>query len=724
MAGNNTIKIDADFKSVTKGFETLGKELNKVAAKKVSIGIDDKRFKEAIKFQQDVLKNTEKEIKRVSLAMSEAFDPKKVEQYRKQIQLLKEDYKQASDILKGLGGGRMPSGSGGSSGGSGGGGFLGALGMGGIASKLGIAGIIASAVYGLGKTLIGPAFSSAGSRIGLRGLGGLTTKQIQAIERGGVELGYSGEESRSQAYSLMRSTGGSSSLRSLQMLSRGTGIGVDELIGFSGNLRQAGVSEAKSARMLKEILTDAIGAGFDSSRVGDFLSSFTQYVGGIAQSGDVNVNSVRAIFDNLMSGSTFFNQNSGRSLNAISAINEAFTSSGPNSMFAIRALRKLSPDMSTADLFYNQRAGMFNAPNSTPLYRQFISEQLSSVMGKNIKAGGGLDQLNSDQLSMASVLLGKNNSLDVTMMREVIKGVLDKDQGALDRAIGDKIEAQKSLQERTMDVLASQDNKLLSTVVILDTIKQMLADFLLSFGDSTMGKMMGFPSMKNVGGYNLSPSMQRFLGVTGMVSNGKFNPMTSTSVQNAAADLAFNTNAPNKMRVDRHNNPIANVYNSTEFQKILTASGIPFYKGDSFNTGSGTLNTMGFNNPMDGYKGASAILSKSKSAWNWYTRKASYSPQLWNVLGKYGVQTQEDFANLSQRDKFNIIQKMAQFEGTQGKMNFNATPNLSEDDKQSIREIIKEFRDALKDKKSKQPMIKSNITTMLDVSLNKSEVVA
>lgn len=464
---NKTIKIDADFKSFTKGFQDLDKQLNKLGTKKIKLSVDDQRFREAIKYQQDVIANTERRVKQLSLAMSESFNPEKIKKYRKEVQDLNEDIKNASQTLKGLGGDKSGQTSSTSS----------------SMMNFAKAGLLIGSLTAMTKAIYSPTFAAAQSRLQLRGYG-LNSKDIKNVEGSGYMMGYSPTESREQAGNLMRATGKYGQLTNVQMLSRSIGADPNELIGMMGNMRNSGMSDKESISTLKDIFTDAVSAGFDSSRAIEVLGAISEHVGSMAKQGNVSAEGIKSSMSMLMHSGSFFSQNPNRAMGAMSGIDSTFTGGGPLSAIAFKTISQMYPNMSQTGKLYQMRQGLFKSGDSAELMTNQIGNLMNFMSpGKNLVHGGGGGQLSDD--AKKNIAMGFKNSgvtqNDETAMA-LIDAFLEKSGNEAADIAKQQMDVQKDLQERMIDILRSSEMKLANIGTTMEYIRVGFADAMFKIG--------------------------------------------------------------------------------------------------------------------------------------------------------------------------------------------------------------------------------------------------
>lgn len=481
----NTIKIDADIKSVDKSFDKLKKSAQELNKQKIAINVDDKKVKEFVQFQKDVIANTKKEIQKLTVAMNEAFDDKKVEKLKRRINELKKDIKDATTSMNDVG-------AGGGFGGTGGGGSgLGGLLSGGGITKLlkgGVYGAVAMAAFGAVKSILGPAFQAASSRVQLRGLGVSRGAISQMEGMGAMEMGFGMEETRQQAIRLARGTGSAAEVNKVQLLSRATGVNPEDLIGVMQSFRGAGLKNGESIQVIRETLTSSIAAGFDQSRAFDVLETIASKTSELAQSGEVDPQAIAAAATQLMSGSSYFQQNAGRSMNTLSAVDSLFTGGGAGKGIAFRALSDLyrGQGLSPTQLLYETNMGLFKSTDSTKRLDAAGMAFLREATGnRGLTAGGGLNQITNDQLLNASMAFSKATGDSQEGGREFFTNLLTMSGKDREGFLKEKSKALENLQRNTNEILNSQDMKLLQIAQIAEKIRLGVADIIIKLSQYT-----------------------------------------------------------------------------------------------------------------------------------------------------------------------------------------------------------------------------------------------
>ena len=478
MAIEKSIKISSDVSGVTKGVAEISKAFKKLGEIKVGTNLKNKDVNNALKEQKEVIVSTQKEISRLSVELGKAMDDRKVKLLRDQIKGLKEDLKTSKNLIKdinagGPGGGRSAPGA--SVGGGGGFGLSAGVIAGGAVLA---ASVITKAI----SSLITPSFEAAASRSRLRGLG-VSQSQLGGIEQSGAGFGYGASDSRAQAESLLRGTGSASQLSSFQLLSRSTGIDIEQLMGVGGSLRNSGFSNKQSVQFIKDTLASAVAAGFDKSRSMDILSSIADKTEALAQNRSVNPNVIADLVTRTMSGSSYFQQNSGRSMSAINGLNSLYTGGGVGTGLAYQSLSQLykGQNRSPIDLLYQTRQGLFNANDAPERISSYLGNLISLSTNKSVVGGGGVGQLSDDQLKNVTMTLtdiikksGGNISDDTSM--EIIKGFLGKTGADRDKFLSEKAKQTESLEKQSLDFLKSTDNTLLKVDSVLEDIKLLISD--------------------------------------------------------------------------------------------------------------------------------------------------------------------------------------------------------------------------------------------------------
>lgn len=151
-------------------------------------------------------------------------------------------------------------------------------------------------------------------------------------------------------------------------------------------------------------------------------------------------------------------------------------------------------------------------------------------------------------------------------------------------------------------------------------------------------------------------------------------------------------------RTDRNNNPIAAAVGSNgrnQFTQALDDAGIAWEPGDIFpqNEGGASMRTIRIKG--DAFEGARAILSRTNAIQGWYAKSTGR-----NVLPKYNVRSNEDFARLPRSQQDEIINGIYQSEGGRGHLTASPT-----DDYDSL---LDELSGALT--KTAQPRVDVKIT--------------
>lgn len=476
---NKSIKIDGDVSGIKKAINSVTESIGKIGQKKIDIGLDSKKLKEAkadLNFIYDNYKKIGKEAINLQKQIDNAFSSNAVKKYKnelKELQRQKKDYqreeknirREISDLEKKSGDGST---GGGGKGGSGGSGF------GGIFTGSFLADAAMKAV----TWAITGAMQAAESRIKLRGLG-LNTNSLNSLEATGVKNGYAPEESRQQAIGLLRETGGIKSLSEMQRFSKGSGADPFEVIGMMGGLRNSGMGEKQSIKMLKDTFSEAVAAGFDTSRALDVLGIISSNTDAMAKNGGAGAEGIKALMISLMRGSSFFTQNADRGMNAISGFDKLFTGGGPASTIGYMALKKLHPEWGINKLMFERSRGLLDAPD---VGSDSSTERLKSAIGvgfnlykpgADIKAGGGSGQVSEEDILGLSNSLSPSLGLKPTMIAAAIDAYLNKSGVDQEGVFKEVLDSQKDLGSRTLEVLQSSDQHLKD---IGNTISQIQED--------------------------------------------------------------------------------------------------------------------------------------------------------------------------------------------------------------------------------------------------------
>lgn len=499
MAKEHQIKISSDITGVTKGINEISKGFKKLGDLKIGTNLKGADVKNALKDQKEVIISTQKEIARLSIELTKAMDDKKVKILRDQIRGLKEDIKSSKNLIGDIqgntglgntrGANRLASIGGGSSG----------ISAGVIA---GGAVLAAGVITKLITSLVAPSFEAASSRVRLRGLG-VGQDQLNQIERSGVGYGFSASDSRTQAESLLRTTGSTNQLGDFQSLSRGTGLDIEQLIGVGGSLRNSGFNNKQSAQFIKDTLAGAVAAGFDKSRSVDVLTSIADKTEALSQNRNVDPNVVSDLVTRTISGSSYFQQNTGRAFGAVNGLNSLFTGGGTGTGLAYQSLSQLykGQNRSPIDLLYQSRQGLFNSKDAPERISAYLQNLISQTTNKTVVGGGGLNQLNDDQLKSTAITLtdlvkksGGNVSDDTS--KEIIEGFLTKTGPDRDKFLADKAKETESIEKQTVDYLKSSDNSLLKMSSTLEDIKLLISDGIVA----NLNKILDFLGISDNGG--------------------------------------------------------------------------------------------------------------------------------------------------------------------------------------------------------------------------------
>ncbi len=503
MAKEHQIKISSDITGVTKGINEISKGFKKLGDLKIGTNLKGVDVKNALKDQREVIVSTQKEIARLSIELTKAMDDKKVKILRDQIKGLKEDIRSSKNLIGDIQGNAALGNAKGSrlSAGGGSSGISASVVAGGAILA---AGVITKLVTGL----VAPSFEAAASRIRLRGLG-VGQDQLNQIERSGVGYGFSANESRTQAESLLRTTGSTNQLGDFQSLSRGTGLDIEQLIGVGGSLRNSGFNNKQSTQFIKDTLAGAVAAGFDKSRSVDVLTSIADKTEALSQNRNVDPNVISDLVTRTISGSNYFQQNTGRAFGAINGLNDIFTGGGTGTGLAFQALSKLykGQGRSPVDLLYQTKQGLFNAPDAPERVSALLETILSSATNSKVKAGGGVNQLTEDQIkSSALTLNGIKPSISLDTGSELIKGFLSKTGADRDKFIQEKLKETDTIEKQTVDYLKSSDNTLLKVSSTLEDIKLLISDGIVA----NLNKILDFLGITDNGGSFIKRGLNSF----------------------------------------------------------------------------------------------------------------------------------------------------------------------------------------------------------------------
>ncbi len=606
---NNTIKIDGDFTSITKGFANVLKQVNELGKKTFGLNVDDKQLRKAQQLQKDIIVSTQKEIQRLGILMSSTFDDRRVKKFRDQIKELKNDLRDAHGTLSDLSGGR--------GGGIEGGGGRGGGAFGGFAGKAAIAGAAYQTIKGAIGMIIGPAMQAATSRLQLRGLGA-SGRQIQLAEQSGVYTGYSVEETHQQAGQMMRATGGMGQLGKTQMFSRAIGANPAEIIGMMGQMRGAGLSDKDSLRVLKETFSDAVASGFDHARAVDVLSMIASNTAAMAQQGDVNVEGMKSGISMLMQSSSFFKENPQRAMGALGGLNQMMTGSGPAFSMAFRAISEMPQYKNTSFInrMYETKKGIFKGatPEDTIQKTQAMITQLAQgYTGKTIKPGGGTGQLTEEEKQMFGLRMAGETGMPQEANKALLEAVLTN-KGILDAVKGTKT-IDEQFQNDALKVLDSSDGHLKVMEATLNKLQidvSTLATNINNIIDPTkgVGKFMSY--LNPISG--ISGSLIRGMGGTVARKMG----MTKTvNGMPASPDVAANLGVENDQydtMIDNALKSHPNVPKSLVKSLIQHESGLrPGIMSGTGATGLGqaTQGTWNMINPMTGMPFGEGTVSKS-----------------------------------------------------------------------------------------------------------------
>lgn len=497
----------AGIKQLKTAFNDLTKETLKVGGKGASQEFqkttqEAQKLSKEVKFQQDVLKNQAEYIKRLNAEINSGrrtvatgkggigstISDADIQARKGQLQDAVKDYnqerKRLNDLNKVIKDQNKNSNNNANISDSGSG-FLNS-GFGKVAT-IATAGLLATGVaVRVMASLIGPAVEAATGRIRLRGLG-VSQKRLDEVEAYGSQFGFSKNESRAHAEELLRATGSTDRLNSFQLLSRISGQDPSQLFGAAGSFRQSGSSNKESFKLIKDTLAGAVAAGFDQSRSIEILQSIADKTETLAQTRNVDPKVISDLVMRTMSGSSYFQQNSGRAMGAIGGLDSLFTGGGTGTGLAVQSLAQLykGQGRSTTDLLYESRQGLFNSKDAPERIEQYLSNFLDQSTNSKIKAGGGLDQLSGDQLKQVTMAFtnlvkksGGNISDDTSMA--LFKGFLTKTEGDRQKFLQEQAKVVQEQQKTSIDYLQSSDNKLLQMNSLLQDIKLEIADGLVA----------------------------------------------------------------------------------------------------------------------------------------------------------------------------------------------------------------------------------------------------
>lgn len=511
---DHQIRISSDVGSAMSGFnklksafDNLTKDTSKVGGKGASqefqkTNQEAQKLSKELKFQQDVLKNQADLVKKLNAEINSGkrltasnkggigsqISDADIQARKTQLESAVKDYNQERKRLNDLSKivkDQNKNSNNGVAGGDSGAGFLNSS-FGKVAT-IATAGLLATGVaIRVMSSLIAPAIEAATGRIRLRGLG-LSQKRLDEVEAYGSQFGFSKNESRAHAEELLRATGSTDRLNSFQLLSRISGQDPSQLFGAAGSFRQSGSSNKESFKLIKDTLAGAVAAGFDQSRSIEILQSIADKTETLAQTRNVDPKVISDLVMRTMSGSSYFQQNSGRAMGAIGGLDSLFTGGGTGTGLAVQSLAQLykGQGRSTTDLLYESRQGLFNSKDAPERIEQYLSNFLDQSTNSKIKAGGGLDQLSGDQLKQVTMAFtnlvkksGGNISDDTSMA--LFKGFLTKTEGDRQKFLQEQAKVVQEQQKTSIDYLQSSDNKLLQMNSLLQDIKLEIADGLVA----------------------------------------------------------------------------------------------------------------------------------------------------------------------------------------------------------------------------------------------------
>lgn len=484
MANNeHKIVVNAEvrnFSSFKKEITDAKKLLDTLSKNKVGIKIDDSFLKNYKKNFTDLKKVLEDEIKKqINLLKSydDAID--KTGNKLKNIAKINSIGARLSDYQKtyqdvGGGGGGDAGGGGGTGGAEESGGGGGGRGRG-VISRLGVGRYLTLyGAYRLGKKLYDTEFGLASGRMGLKGLGA-NNQDIEEVQKGGNFAGYTQMESLQQALEMKRATGSLQGMKEMQLFSRISGYGMDELTGVMSGFRQSGMRNSESVKMIKDIYTEAIRNGFDESRAIEILQSISEYTGAMSEKTGINVESVRSIIEGLMGSSEFFSQNAGRSMTAMQGAAGLFGASGNMSAISYRALKALNPNASFDELLRMRTLGLTGQEGGAgfDIYNQMLEQLGTATAGHKVKFGGGLQQMNGKMGHFAAVIKSAMGLPEGQISEEIAKSFLTGDKTKLLKSAQD---VNKSINEKMLDIMNSEEKTLLQIAANTKDIADNTAD--------------------------------------------------------------------------------------------------------------------------------------------------------------------------------------------------------------------------------------------------------
>lgn len=474
------LKIDADFKNALSGFKELDKTVSTLSKKKYGLNIDNKVVKELSKDLKNTFKDLEsnnkrlsKEINNLGKELEKATDPAKVKRLRDEIGKLTKDVGEAAKAMNGSS--AAGGGFGGSGMGRGGRGGIGGM-LGGLGKAGGMASVAAGAVTGMGALVmkaLQPALIAAEGRLGLKRLG-MSGAAISTAEQNGVtRYGQTYEQTRGLSQHLLRSTGSAGSVGGVQALSLLTGGAGEDISGMMGSMRRNGTDSKQSLKMLKDVYSEAVARGFDESRALDVMQTLADNVENLG-AGGANAAVIKDLMMGLIGSSDFFKDDPKRAGQVLSTIENKFTSGGPAAALSYRTLRGMGGaygQMSPMQLIEQTGLGLMGQGGAGKAgYNAYLGTVASQAIGRKVGVG---DKLSEDERSTVSVA-GFRDFMGLNP--QAAKQLSYSFQNGDDKGIAKILEeANKTSEQKLLDLLNDPDKGLIGAAAALDAIKNELS---------------------------------------------------------------------------------------------------------------------------------------------------------------------------------------------------------------------------------------------------------
>lgn len=416
MANSFEIFVKGDFKQVTKGFLDVSKKLDEISRKKLSFKLDadSKKFFES--GGDTILKKLKNNLKEAQLGMQDMaktagrskFDFKNFQEATNRVSDLHEQIQRVENTMNRAQSGPMRRffmntttgvlrkfglGSGATSAVEGGIGKLGGAG-GTIASMLAAgAAMFTMGAYSNAKAGYGIFNASNAEKLKLYGYGAKKEDINKAVNEGEKNF-YSSGETINQGAALTALTGSMKNLGEYQTMSRAYGLGMGDLIGTAGNLRQQGLSQNASMKTMMTMIGDSMGSGLERSRIGEYLQLIAGYTSQMAQQkfGGINVSDVSETVSEIMRRSNGYLGQPGGAMAAFGAMDKSISTAakGGFNLGAVQhAINTLYPEATTEQKLMFMRRGLSQTGNERTRRENVASGLLTEDEAKAFSGVGG-----------------------------------------------------------------------------------------------------------------------------------------------------------------------------------------------------------------------------------------------------------------------------------------------------------------------------------------------